>query len=115
MPLDALQAIDPSTVGPRYFFYPLILLSWIMIWIASLSAKPIRLAIGAAMCGAVVVALPGMSRRHEPVNWREQVLACAQASGPYAIPIHHIGHSGAMWRAELTGDDCRKLLSQSIF
>jgi hypothetical protein len=115
MPLDALHGIHPFTVGPRYFFYPFILLSWIMVWIASLSAKLIRLAIGAAMCGAVVFALPGMSRRHDPVNWREQILACAQASGSYTIPIHYIGHRREMWRAELTGDDCRKLIRQSLF
>jgi hypothetical protein len=115
MPLDALQGIHPFSAGPRYFFYPFILLSWIMIWIASLSAKSVRLLIGAAMCGAVMFALPGMSRRHDPVNWREQILACAQASGPYTIPIHYIGHRRDMWRAELTGDDCRKLIRQSLF
>jgi hypothetical protein len=107
--------MDPLDAGARYFFYPFILLAWIMISIASQSALPVRVGIGAAMACALVLALHGMSRRHDAINWRDHILACAQSPGSYAIPVHRDGRVSAMWSTELTGADCRALMRQSLF
>jgi hypothetical protein len=115
LPITVLQAMDPLDAGARYFFYPFILLAWIMISIASQSALPVRVGIGAAMACALVLALHGMSRRHDAINWRDHILACAQSPGSYAIPVHRDGRVSAMWSTELTGADCRALMRQSLF
>jgi hypothetical protein len=47
MPIDSLAAIDNFQVGPRYFFYPFILLAWLMIWLTAVSSRPGRIAIAA--------------------------------------------------------------------
>ena len=43
--------IDPLNGGPRYFFYPFILFTWILIWIAALSPAHVRVLV---LAGCVV-------------------------------------------------------------
>jgi hypothetical protein len=85
VPVDTLLSLDRFTAGPRYFFYPFALLGWILIWIASASSVPVRAVIGTAMAVAVLLALPGMSRRHDPIDWRQHMTACAAACSKSAF------------------------------
>jgi hypothetical protein len=71
--------IHPFFAGPRYFFYPFIILSWILVWVAVQSRSAVRVGIGAVFAIAIVLAIPGMQRRHDPLDWRKEVLACAKA------------------------------------
>jgi hypothetical protein len=102
------QGLNPFTAGPRYFFYPFDLLSWILIWLAASSMVAVRVAISAAMIAAIIFALPEMSRRHDAVDWRAQIAACVAASGPYDLPIHYDGdrrHSGVPLSAAMCVDN----------
>jgi hypothetical protein len=114
MPIESFGGIDQFDAGPRYFFYPFILLSWIMIWMASLSATPVRIGFAAAFLVALLMAGSGLSRRHDAINWRENLEACA-SSDKYELPFHYIGHANEMWHATFTGEECRALLKQSLF
>jgi hypothetical protein len=109
-----LPGLDPFGSGPRYFFYPFILLSWILIWLASVSPRPVQVALAAAFALTLVLAGPRLSRRHDPLDWKQQVLACAQADN-YELPIHYIGTAKEMWHVKLTGAQCRLLLARSFF
>jgi hypothetical protein len=111
---ENFQHMHAFRIAPRYFFYPFILLSWIMIWIAAVSTAPVRLAFAAAFTYAVIVAGPGLSRRHEPLDWRQHILACAKTDGPYEVPIHMDGEVKNLWKLKLTGKECRRLLAQSV-
>jgi hypothetical protein len=106
--------IDPFVAGPRYFFYPFVLTSWMLIWIAACSSFAARGLALAAIAGAIIVASPGMSRRHDEINWRAHVEACADAAGTYELPIHYSGRRAEMWHAQMTGADCRALIAQSL-
>ena len=88
--------IDKFDTAPRYFFYPFILFSWILIWIAAVSTRPVRMGIAAAFAIALLVAGTGLSRRHDAVDWRAHLLACAK-SDEYEMPFHYIGKAKKMW------------------
>jgi hypothetical protein len=114
MPLESFRAIDPFVVGPRYFFYPFIVSGWMMLWLASVSRTPIRIAIVVALAASVLLPVRMLSRRHDAVDWRQHIRSCAQ-SVTYDVPIHYIGRAGDMWHAALTGAQCRKLIDDSLF
>jgi len=111
---DELPYIEPFGAGARYFFYPFILLSWILIWLASVAPRPVQAVLAAAFALTLVLAGPRLSSRHDPLNWKQQVLACAQADR-YELPIHYFGSAKEMWQAKLTGAQCRLLLARSLF
>ena len=115
VPLDDFAHLAPFGSGPRYFFYPFILLSWIIIWLASVSPRPVQAVLAAALSLTVVLAGPRLSRRHDPLDWKHEVLACAQTDGDHELPIHYIGSATEMWHVKLTGAQCRRLLARSLF
>jgi hypothetical protein len=110
----------PFTTGPRYYFYPYILLSWICIWIAAVSSVRVRAIFAAAYTFAVVSAWfgpgvgRGMARYHDFIDWRAHVLTCVN-SDKHEIPIHYIGFANDVWTITLTGEQCRRLVRESIF
>jgi hypothetical protein len=114
LPAGQFQHLDPFLVGPRYFFYPFICLSWILIWLARESSSTTRAAIGVAWLVAVLTALPGMSRRHDPIDWKRHVLTCA-GSDRYEIPIHYDGQLKHAWHASFMGAQCRKMIENSLW
>ena len=116
-PFGFFQSIS---YAPRYYFYPFIVLAWIMIFMASVSPRMVQLAAAGVFAAALVVAevVPvngiGLSRRQDPIDWRAHILACAEA-GEYALPIHYIGRADKVWEVRLTGAQCRALLDGSLF
>lgn len=114
MPADDLRGLAPFGSGPRYFFYPFILLSWILIWLAAVSPRPVQAVLAAGFALTLVLAGPRLSRRHDPLDWKHEVLACAQADR-YELPIHYLGSKDEMWHVKLTGAQCRLLLARSFF
>jgi hypothetical protein len=110
----------PFVAGPRYYFYPFVLLTWIGIWIAAVSSVPVRALFAAAYAFALVSAWfgpgvdRGMARRHDFIDWRAHILACAN-SETYEIPIHYVGFANDVWTVALTGEQCRRLIKESVF
>jgi hypothetical protein len=90
------------------------LLSWILIWLAAVSPRPVQAVLAAGFALTLVLAGPRLSRRHDPLDWKHEVLACAQANR-YELPIHYIGSRDEMWHVKLTGAQCRLLLARSFF
>jgi hypothetical protein len=109
-----VDAIHPFLAGPRYFFYPFILLSWIMIWLASVANRGTRFGLALAFLIAWLMCAPHFSRRHDPVDWQMAVMACARSTR-HDLPAHFDGQSTTMWHASLTGLECQKLLRESLF
>lgn len=106
--------IHPFAAGPRYFFYPFIMLGWMLIWLIAVSDRRYGALLGAVLCGSVLQAVPNMTRRHDALDWSQHVQACAK-SDRYVIPIHEAGSKSAVWHVELTGAQCRRLLARSWF
>ena len=55
-----------------------------------------------------------MSLRHDAIDWRRHITACAQ-SERYDVPIHYNGNASMAWGLGLLGEQCRKLISGSLF
>ncbi len=106
--------LNPYSAGPRYFFYPYVLLSWLLICVAA-SSKWIAARIGAAVIVGctMIIGLAHLSRYHAHINWEQQVRSCA-ASEIYGLPVHFDGTS-APWLLQLKGQDCSRLVARSLF
>jgi hypothetical protein len=100
--------------GVRYFFYPFVLLMWLLLWLAHDGGHLTRWPIMAVIAASIVLGLPHMQWRHDPIDWRAELRACAD-SDRYEIPIHYLGPAELAWRAKFTGAECRALLTTSLF
>jgi hypothetical protein len=109
-----VDVIHPFFAGPRYFFYPFILLNWIMIWLASVSNSKTRFGFALALLIALIMCAPHFARWHEPIDWQTAVSACDRST-QYELPAHFDGQSSTMWHASMTGQECQKLLRESLF
>jgi hypothetical protein len=108
-----IAAVHPFLAGPRYFFYPYIFLSWLLLWLYAISPSPWRFAVLGVTILAAAQGLPRLKRKHVELNWREQLLRCA-ASPQYEIPIHFNGSAESLWRVRLTGQQCRDVIQGSL-
>jgi hypothetical protein len=109
-----LAHIGPFANGARYFFYPFILLGWILIWLASISPRIVQGGLAAGCALSLVLAGARLSWRHDGVDWKYHVLTCARTEN-YELPIHYLGSASDMWHAKFTGAQCRSLLARSLF
>jgi hypothetical protein len=106
--------IHPAGAAPRYFFYPFILGSWLLIWIAAVSGPILRTAALAALAVSIVQGFAHFARYTEPLDWRAQIAACTN-SREYFLPIHFDGSTKHLWYLPLTGERCRELIDRSLF
>jgi hypothetical protein len=109
-----VEVLHPFRAGPRYFFYPYVLLGWSVIWLAAETRGKVRAAMGALLFLSIALALPGMARKHDAFDWRAELEACAR-SDRYALPLHFTGDKALAWRLELTGPQCASLIARSVF
>lgn len=72
-----VAAFHPIRAGPRYFYYPYILLSWMLIYLAVRGRPAVKLA-SVAVLALALIDLPSRFVRHQEaiVSWPEQVSTC---------------------------------------
>lgn len=105
-----INVIHHADAGPRYFFFPFLLLSWLLVQIVcTRSNRWIRIASGGALALSVINAIPVFDRTHADFMWKEHVSSCRQFDGEYEIPIQVDG-SAAHWVLPVQGRACRELL-----
>ena len=102
-----------SATGPRYFFCPFILFTWVLIWISALSPAHVRILVLAGCLLGVAWVYKRMTRSHDVMDWRGHIAACAQ-SERYDLPIHKEGRANDPWYVKLTGQQCRDLIAWSL-
>lgn len=110
----SVDAIHPIFGGPRYFFFPYILLSWILLQLASLEHAGTRLVACMLLAASIRNMLDGGRRTHATLDWRAQVEACT-SEPTYRIPVHFAGDSNNVWQVEMSGEECRRLVQRSLF
>ncbi len=107
--------MHPHWAGPRYFFFPFILLFWVLIQFgAGLTRTTARALMGALLAVAVANAVPVWSRSHDNLQWREHLLSCQYFSN-YALPVHFDGNRNRAWELLLSGENCRALTGRALF
>jgi hypothetical protein len=99
--------------GPHYFFFPYILLSWLLLQIAlSPASRPwLRRAALVMLAVAAVNALPHLSRRHDDLDWRRHVASSIHFDR-YAIPIESDGAACRACYLNLRGTEAATLLAR---
>ncbi|MCO6386053.1 hypothetical protein [Aliihoeflea sp. 40Bstr573] len=87
-----IEIMSPVGNGPRYFFLPLVLMAWMLVWLLA-SRKAIAMTASAAvLLTAVPVTWTHYQRGQEGLQpWVEAVQACRQ--GGHEMPVHHNGQS----------------------
>jgi hypothetical protein len=110
-----LSDIYPMIAGPRYFFFPFVLLSWTLIQLASLEGAAMRLASCMLLAVGARNMLEGGRRFHGHIDWRSHIQACVASDKPYMIPVHFSGDSAAAWMLSINSDQCRTLIRGSLF
>jgi hypothetical protein len=90
-------ALHPFRGGPRYFFFPFFITSWILIQLALTAGRTwiTKLAGIAALIGAMN-AIPQWTRNHDDLHWGENLVS-ARLFSDYYIPIQFDGHWFRAW------------------
>jgi len=109
-----ISILDPIHAGPRYFFFPYILLSWILIELAYSNVLLIKITSISALVLSFFNALPHLDRRHDRLQWQNHVWQCSQ-SQTYNFPVHFAGRANNVWFFSLKGEQCAKLLARDPF
>jgi hypothetical protein len=111
--------VDPALMhprfgGPRYFFFPFILTSWLLVQSAYAVRHAWKRALAAGMAfGAVVNAFPAWSRQHDDLQWTRHALSCREFPA-YEIPVQYDGHRESAWKLRMSGAACRRLLDRDL-
>ncbi len=109
-----LQIVHPYDAGPRYFFYPFILISWMLIQYWYITPYKVVKGILSALALSTGIAASGAwSRDHMDLHWREHVLQCAQSTESYKMPIEYDGIAPP-WEAMFPGKRCAELLKNQM-
>lgn len=110
------MGIHPLYAGPRYFFYPFILISWLLLQFACDRGQPnwLRGAAGALLVTSVVNALPHFCRFHEDLGWRAHVASSVHFDA-YAMPVQFDGVACRAQSFTITGKQAEGLLARDPF
>ena len=108
-----VAAIHPTLAGPRYFFFPFILISWLLVQTLTLRGhRLLQWSAAGLLTASLVNAAPAWSRTHDDLAWSGHAAACTGFS-EYVIPIQFDGHAALAWELSLTGAQCHALLKRS--
>lgn len=108
-----VQAPHPLLAGPRYFFYPTVLVLWMLIWI---TARGRWLSTRCAALLAICTFTPALAvnfnyAAEKPLTaWEDQVVACAASATNYTFDAQF----SELWHVTFSGEVCRQLIAASI-
>ena len=112
--------VDPSQFQPmvgggaRYFFFPYILLSWILLYIMKKN-RYYEIAIAPVLILSIIVALQHFCKLHDDLEWKKRIVECQNANGRYVMPVHYDGDKRHAWHIRLESTTCKKLIENDLF
>ena len=111
----AIVDLHPVLAGPRYFFLPFVITSWLLVqfWCNN-SSRIVRTAALIILTISVINSIPVLTRRNDELYWRANVFSCPFFDH-YAIPISYDGLAYHTWQLRLKGTECRSLIDHDIF
>lgn len=85
-----IEIMSPVGNGPRYFFLPLVLIGWMVVWLLASRRVPATIAGAFIIFAAIPVVWTQYQRGQESLQpWAEAVALCKQTG--HAMPVHHNG------------------------
>jgi hypothetical protein len=109
-----IGVLNPIDAGPRYFFYPFVLMGWLLVQCCYLAPRWLRYFSGALILLVIINAIPHLQRTHQRLHWKEDIIACSQAES-YTFHAHFAGNLSLLWPFTLRGEQCKRLLERDIF
>lgn len=107
--------LHPVLAGPRYFFLPFVLISWLVTQLVlGDSGQLLKIAGSTIIVLSVLNAIPVLTREHDDLRWRQNVLSCPNFDR-YSIPIEYDGRAYHTWQFRLSGEQCRTLIEHDVF
>ena len=107
-----ITILNPINAGPRYFFFPYILISWVLIQVLFLDTSfLIKTVAGILLSLSIINAIPHLGRTHDVLHWQDQITNCIN-SAQHDFPVHYAGSAKHSWSFRLTGKQCETLLQQ---
>ena len=100
-----IEKISPVDAGARYFFFPSILLAWLLLQAALCPTVPtwLRRATWGVLLVATLNALPHFGRTHDDLDWQGHVRSSIDFER-YAIPVEGNGQACRHWLVVVAGE-----------
>ena len=109
-----ISTINPMHGGPRYFFFPYILLSWILLYMLAWN-RWYKMIISLILGLSIILSIQHFSRQHDTLDWKRELYTCSQSSGKYRIPIQYDGNVNSTWHIVLQSEQCKKMINTDMF
>jgi hypothetical protein len=110
-----VEGIHPYLAGPRYYFYPYVLLAWALVWITATPGWAILR--GAALTTtllAVLLSVNKFARRDDQMSWGTHARECLAATS-FEFPVAFDGVRKNAWQVPIEGALCRALAQGALF
>lgn len=108
--------IDPYLAGPRYYFYPYIMLSWTLLSLWGNATPREKSFLGVLFLLIIINSTHRFSRYHDHISWREELSLCIRTKGDHKPRIHSDGNIAHTWRMkQLSHQDCKTLANSGIW
>ena len=110
-----ISILNPINAGPRYFFFPFILLSWVLIQLI-FDCRLLFFKIGATLflCASLVNATPHLTRKHDRLDWGKQAMKCLHEEKTSFL-VHNAGSADHAWSFTLTSEECARIMNRNLF
>lgn len=101
-----INIIHPIFAGPRYFFFPFIIQSWILLQITLSNYNYyIKIISSILLILSIINAIPILTRSHDELHWENHILSCKYFDN-YRIPVHSDGNIAHAWSFSINKKNC---------
>jgi hypothetical protein len=107
-----IKLIEPFSNGPRYFFFPFVIMAWILLSTLDTRMRDFSVAI---LILATLSSFMLFARKHEDLSWRRDLISCACQKDAYNILVHSNGSTGLANILTLPGEVCQNLVKDDPF
>lgn len=100
----------------RYFFFPYLFLSWILLQAFGESGRVGKTLIAGVLTLSVSQFVLHGRQAYQSFEWPSELQRClAKGDGEYAMPVQFNGDRSIAWHVNLSGNDCKRLVDRSLF
>ena len=110
---------NPQDAGPRYYFLPFVLLSWLLVnlWRESLLPSPVSVAAVVLLAVSLLGIMTTFSRSPAStsgrLDWEQEIVDCSASTARMVkIPVYYDGSAESLWSMNMTPVECRVVLGR---
>jgi hypothetical protein len=110
----SIEGIHHLYGAPRYFFFPFLLLSWMMIQLFDWKeSKIISIIVTLGFLSSAIKIFPHYSRLQDPLDWRQDISNCLSWD-QFVVSIQYTGSNRSVWPLPIDKKICQKAVSDSL-